>query len=195
MKARSTSQSSCGLGSLGQRREMLSTKQLASRELIDWPQVWINASRNSVWPSRCQRLSWWFGRKGNGAGKTNSLMGKVIAFRGRRTETLPVKAVFLTRYIKSYIFIFINIQKFHVVIAPDSEACVPRTASRTEFECLAANFQSLKGPKREPLWKLVICWWDWELKFGAWVGNKGTYHLFCFSVYSICVCNRVYIYI
>lgn len=80
------------------------------------------------------------------------------------------------------------------MIAPDSEACVPRTASRTEFECLAANFQSLKGPKREPLWKLVICWWDWELKFGAWVGNKGTHHLFCFSVYTICVCNRVYIY-
>ena len=85
--------------------------------------------------------------------------------------------------------------KHPLVIAPDSEACVPRTASRTEFECLAANFQSLKGPKREPLWNLVICWWDWELKFGAWVGNKGTHHLFCFSVYTICVCNCVYIYI
>ena len=152
MKARSTSQSSCGLGSLGQRQGNVEFPRL---QRVDRLTTGLDQRKQK------QRMAQQMPEtqlvileeKQTELEKTNSLMGKITAFHNPQIRNLPVKAFFLlTRYIKSYKFI--NIQKFNVllksvkhplVIAPDSEACVPRTASRTEFECLAANFQSLKG--------------------------------------------------
>ena len=76
MKARSTSQSSCGLGSLGQRQEMLSFH-------ISPPESWSTHHRSgstqaetAYGPADARDSVGDFGRKGNGAGKNQSFDGK-----------------------------------------------------------------------------------------------------------------------